>query len=598
MFLAQFHGDSSPLVFRLLVIAALLCLASCHPSTDIRELNATSGRVESILDQQFDADHTFESMKYFTQFWRIGGGPGFDSCLAHIEADIKSLTAPPRSGDAVARYEIFEGQSAGTVWVPEDAILSMESPEALVLHTFASTPVMLCQNSFPHDVTARLAYVPRGNKDEDYDQIEVKAQIVLCDVPAASAYRFALKRGAVGVLSCYVPPHNQPRQHPDIIAESGLPYDNERKPFAINISPRTAQELKQRLAYQQVVLRVQVKSSFIERPLKTLAAEIPGTMKPDERVVLVAHLDHYKPGANDNASGSATLLEAFRSIASSIQAGSLPRPARTMTFLWVDEYRGTSAWIKRDSSQIDRVLAAFVLDMVGGDPEKTGGTFRVERIPDPSVIWFRPPEQHSGWGAGTWDKNNLFGSFLNDYYLSLVERWSARTGWKTTSNVWEGGSDHDPFLWRKVPAVLSWHFPDFAYHSSLDQVSNISAREMKNAGISVAAAAYQLALGTEDIGRSILQTVGTAWRKRLELIRTQIIEQLEEVQSQGSKTLESAKRQEKEILEAWAKWYDEALQSVVRVPARPRSQAFDAEVQRQREELQKNAATIIAAIGL
>ncbi|MDP2886271.1 MAG: hypothetical protein Q8P51_14750 [Ignavibacteria bacterium] len=61
-----------------------------------------------------------------------------------------------------------------------------------------------------------------------------------------------------------------------------------------------------------------------------------------------------------------------------------------------------------------------------------------------------------------------------------------------------------PAVGRKIPAVLSWHFPDFAYHSSMDQVSNISATEMKNAGVSIGTAAFQLSTGSEDIARSIL----------------------------------------------------------------------------------------------
>ena len=64
--------------------------------------------------------------------------------------------------------------------------------------------------------------------------------------------------------------------------------------------------------------------------------------KPDERIVMVAHIQ--EPGANDDASGCATLYGAG--------AGAAPRrsraarcraPARTLTFMWVDEIRGSRA---------------------------------------------------------------------------------------------------------------------------------------------------------------------------------------------------------------------------------------------------------------
>jgi len=44
----------------------------------------------------------------------------------------------------------------------------------------------------------------------------------------------------------------------------------------------------------------------------------------------------------------------------------------------------------------------------------------------------------------------------------------------------------------------------------MDQVSNVCAREMKNAGVSIGTAAFQLSMGSEGIARSILQTVSVA----------------------------------------------------------------------------------------
>ncbi|MBM4161543.1 MAG: M28 family peptidase [Ignavibacteria bacterium] len=433
---------------------------TCPPTTPLNGPQALSVRTVRQIDRLFDSGHAYESARFFTQFWRIAGGPGFDSCLNYIERNLDALgfqrtrSTPGRSAQ-VGRYQILEDPPERKVWIPEDALLSLQSPEIRVLHSFSSTPLILATNSFSNDVTAPLTYVSGGNKESDYDQLDVEGRVVLCDAHPAQAYRLALKRGAVGLISAYVPPHNHPEKHPDIIADNGLPYDDQLRPFAINISPRTAAELKQMLGNQQVVIRVQMKTSFAENPIKTLVAEIPGSTRPEQQIVLVAHLDHYKPGANDNASGAATLLEIVRSVAAGIREGRLPVPARTLTFLWVDEYRGTHLWMKHQGENMSHVLSAFVLDMVGGDPEKTGGMFRVERMPDPGVVWFRPPEQHSGWGVGRWDKHKLFGSYLNDFYLSLVKGWAAEKGWKTTQNVWEGGSDHDPFLRRGIPAILS-----------------------------------------------------------------------------------------------------------------------------------------------
>lgn len=583
---------------RVVAVVLLFIAASCSLFYTTAIPETSPAGIRSSILREFNADRAMEDLRAFTQHWRTPGSTAYDTCLARVESRLVSLSVSSRSNDALFRIQTFGDTTRRTVWIPENAVLSMESPEKYVLHDYASTPVMLCENSFPADVTAPLVYVPGGDADEHYSQFEVRGCLVLCDAAANRSYRRALERGAVGVISCYVPGYNKPSEHPDIIAESGIPYDPQRKPFAINISPRTAQELKNRLLTVPVILRVQVQSSFIQSRIRNLQAEITGAANPDERVVLVAHIDHYKPGAHDNASGSATLLEIARSLGLAIQKGSIPRPARTLTFLWVDEYRGTNAWIKCNTDRLDKVLAAFVLDMVGGNPEKTGGLFRVERMPDPGTVWMRPPDRHSGWGAGSWDKSKLFGSFLNDYYLGIVQSQTKSTGWQTAENVWEGGSDHDPFLWRGVPAVLSWHFPDYAYHTSMDDVGNISPEEITNAGTSLASAAYLLALGSDEVARVALRSVDSARAKRLETVKTLAMMELTEVQSSEAQTKEAVKKLELQILEAWFTWYDQAFESILRIPSRQPSEQLKAEIRQRRNRGQQELSDIKAALGL
>jgi len=58
------------------------------------------------------------------------------------------------------------------------------------------------------------------------------------------------------------------------------------------------------------------------------------------------------------------------------------------------------------------------LDMVGEDTEKTGGTFLIEKMPDPSTIWTRGNDKHSEWGGQVLDKSPLKPHYLNDFILS------------------------------------------------------------------------------------------------------------------------------------------------------------------------------------
>src|SRR6185503_13226308 len=98
-------------------------------------------------------------------------------------------------------------------------------------------------------------------------------------------------------------------------------------------TPRAGRRLREELARGPVTVHVDVESTFHRRPNRTLVAEIPGRTRPDERVVLAAHVQ--EPGANDNASGCGTLLASALAIQDGITRGVLAAPARTITFLWV-----------------------------------------------------------------------------------------------------------------------------------------------------------------------------------------------------------------------------------------------------------------------
>ena len=210
-------------------------------------------------------------------------------------------------------------------------------------------------------------------------------------------------------------------------------------------------------------------------------------------MVLAAHVQ--EPGANDNASGCGTLLAAALGMHDAIRRGALPAPARTITFLWVDEIRGSEQWIKDNAERVKQVVAMLSLDMTGEDTAKTGGTFLIEKEPDPSALWDRPSDPHSEWGASKVDAAMVRGSFLNDLHLGVALRRARDTGWVVRTNPYEGGSDHTVFTRAGVPALLNWHFTDRYYHTNLDTIDKMSAAEMQHVAIAVGTTALFLGLG-------------------------------------------------------------------------------------------------------
>lgn len=98
---------------------------------------------------------------------------------------------------------------------------------------------------------------------------------------------------------------------------------------------------------------------------------LPGVSRPEERVMVSAHYDHVPGciGADDNASGTAGVLEAARVLAKR-------RYARTLVFVcWDEEERGlvgSSAYARRAKRGEEQIRAHFVFEMIGTRDERPG----------------------------------------------------------------------------------------------------------------------------------------------------------------------------------------------------------------------------------
>jgi aminopeptidase YwaD len=307
-------------------------------------------------------------------------------------------------------------------------------------------------------------------------------------------------------------------------------------------------------------------------------AEIPGRSRPDERIVMVAHVQ--EPGANDNGSGCGTLYGLARAVIEAIRTGALPRPERTLTFMWVDEVRGSRQWLTSRPDEARGVQYMFAMDMTGEDTSKTGGTFLIEKQADPSSVWQRPSDPHTEWGAGEVKPEALKGSLLNDLHLAVCQRRARDTKWVVRTNPYEGGSDHTAFAAAGVPSLLNWHFTDRYYHTNQDRLDKVSAPEMEHVAVSVATSAWVLASADEQDAMAVVSLVARAAADRLALERTQGKALVEKADNRAA-----AEEVERKVMAAWTKWYAEALDTIVQLPAAGGSDVLRARVVAAKESL-------------
>lgn len=215
-------------------------------------------------------------------------------------------------------------------------------------------------------------------------------------------------------------------------------------------------------------------------PTFNTVAEIKGTEKPDEYVILSAHLDSWDggTGATDNGTGTVTMMEVAR-----ILKKLYPNPKRTIVVgLWGSEEQGLNGsrgyvWAHKD--QMPKVQAVFNQD---------NGTGRIQNI--------------SGQG------------FLNSY--DYLQRWINAAPKELTKDIKTtfpgfpggGGSDHASFVAAGAPAFmlgsLSWSYGNYTWHTNRDTYDKIVFDDLKN---NVALIAIMTYMASEDPEKSSAEKI-------------------------------------------------------------------------------------------
>ncbi len=537
-----------------------------QPPVSVPEpLPPSAERAYRALAGRFDRDGALEAVGFMYRYWRIAGNPGFNASIDHIRDRLVAAGFAPGGISGSATVRVDEFPNASRAWDYRVGTLAFDGSGEPQILSRERDRVSLAINSFPAGLRASLVDVGAG-AESDYAGKEIKGAVVLGDAPLDRLWQEAVrKRGAAGIVSTDVARYIRPAdpltmsdEQRDVLQWGSVPYDAAVRGFGFKASWRAAERMRHKLKEGPVTVRVEIDSSFYDGPNRSLVAEIPGRSRPAERIVMVAHVQ--EPGANDDASGCATLYGLARMLLEAVRTGALAQPDRTLTFMWVDEIRGSAQWIRSHPAEARGVQYMFAMDMTGENTSKTGGTFLIEKQADPSAVWARPSDPHSEWGGSQVDAGALRGSLLNDVHLAVCLRRARDTQWVVRTNPYEGGSDHSAFAAAGVPSLLNWHFTDRYYHTNQDTVDKTSAAEMENVGVAVATSAWFLASADARDAEASADLIEGAALRRLALEREQgrvIVER--------SANKPAAEATEQRVIAAWMKWYGEALDSVLRL---------------------------------
>jgi aminopeptidase YwaD len=548
------HDRLSYSAFMKALFAALLLLSA-------RIASAQSGPADAhfaLVRPRFDASHAMETVAYLDRYVRWPGNAGFDSSIMHV---VEKLAAAGYVEKSVAKasdrltYRVERYPMSHPAWEPLDATVAIAGAGGKLtpVLAFATNRNMLATNSFSTPAAGVDAELVRVNAitPAALDSAHVKDKIVLADGRLSQLFMLAVQqRGAIGVLAYSMPKYTQPERYKTSIQFTSVAYDSAKSAWAMPISFGAREQLNNALAAGPVTLHVTTKSRFTN-PATELAivAEIRGSVLPDERWVWSAHVQ--EPGANDNATGVGTLQEMAR-VAADLVKSRKEDPKRTLTFLWGQEITETDRYIKQDAERAKGIRWGMSLDMVGEDTQKTGGTFLIEKMPDPSAIWTRGDDHHTEWGGSVLKEDRMTPHYFNDYVLQRCLDQAKGTGWVVKTNPFEGGSDHTPFLTAHKPGLLLWHFTDVFYHTDGDRKEMVSAQEMKNSGIAALVSGLTMASADGTTARAIVTELEHAALARIETERKLSADTL----GRGGNIA-----YESHILEVWGAWYRGALKT-------------------------------------
>lgn len=504
-----------PMARRRLAVLFLMCIsmgfsrgaAQQKPELPVGSLSARTGLLltdeatnKFIQNSSGDIAHQYDAQ--LSTWSRIQASPAYDQAAEWLaekarEIGLQQVEIEHFPSDGVTRYF---GVPSMRYWKARKGELWIESPYKVKVTSFAELPNSLCRDSTTADVEAELVDVGRGTSENDY-RASVQGKIVLTSSdPAVIVGRAVYEHGAAGIVSYWTIPNwdrlnRLPGDSPDLVGWRYLP-DPAGKPhgtFAFMISPRQAEEFKEVMqSGTKLQMRAMVDAELTAGNIGIVSGVIPGFKYPDQEVLVTAHLDEI--GADDNASGSASLLEMARTLNYLIKTGQIPRPLRTIRFLWGPEYIASDAWLSKHFKDPVRRIADLNYDEVAGNLLKEEGIYQIVSTPDSTPSFL----------------NSLMASildFMNKYNdenyppakkFHIISVNGSRHRLQGRMVPFTGGSDHEVYDHLGIPSTFVTTWPEKYYHSSKDTPDKVDPTQLHRSVFSGLAAMSMLAFADDE----------------------------------------------------------------------------------------------------
>ncbi len=481
------------------------------------------------LDQELSGESTKRNLEYISRLHRMRGSDDYNEAIDFIkrkleEYQLQSIEVIKIPADGKIMYGTQKSRPAWNVDFAELWEMEMKDGDwrqKTKIADWESIPIVVAQDSHSGEVTAELTDIGAGTSEADYEGKNVNGKLVLTSSQPGGVVPLAIEKyGAVGIIS-YA--QNQVtawwKENENLIRWGHLGTFSETKTFAFMVSLKQARNFQQRLKNEESIrLHAKVVAGQSPGSYDILTAVIEGSdpKLKNEEIAYTCHLDHPRPGANDNASGCMAILEVARALNKLIAENKIEKPKRTLRFIWSPEIEGTTALLNFKPEYAEKTKFNIHMDMVGGGPE-TKAIFHVSKSPMslPSFI----TDIGSAFGSFVNRSSNAYASGVSVPY-PIVSKEGGKEALHAVMGEFHMGSDFQVFNEGsfKIPSIYLHDWPDRYIHTNYDEAGNIDPTKLKRSGFIGAASGYYIASMGSESAAQIIEVM-----KRQLLTRTSVL---------------------------------------------------------------------------
>jgi hypothetical protein len=323
---------------------------------------------------------------------------------------------------------------------------------------------------------------------------EWKGRVLYTPGPVGRFYAAVVKSGYLPAAILSSAP-NDPARYVDWSRLSALP-SNPANPVPVFAMSYVDGRALASAAQAGRTVRVSLDATIREGRGKSVVATLRG-QDPDAYYLVCAHGDSDSggPGADDNASGVATVMEIARVYASLVQAGKVPPPKYSVRFaVWGAEYRSARTFIEAEGAKLSQLKGVMNFDETGTGAERDAIYFESNDVPwnEPMLRIFEAVAGDYAGRPGFWTEYTTNPSqggtdsyaFLPKQYkgtgqtsLQIPATTIYTAAWDKLAELdqipgWESKGTPDP---KKLKIDYSLY-----YHSSGDTPENTTEREPQN----------------------------------------------------------------------------------------------------------------------